>query len=239
MEVLMNKTKLISLSLVIALILMGTAFAWWTQSATISNKVNTGELDVKLVNIGGPGIYFTRPNGNPDSLGLDISDDYNARVLKYAFPNDYTLDVEINNMFPGSYVTYIYGVDNTGTVPVKIDNVELIPNAAETNLPTDKLNSLPIAFYFRLQKADGRILNEQSVDGTYANIESLIKTALANVVIVPGDRLLIGDVNVKDEFGQMQNGFIITIPEEWKNETQNCSLAFSLRFDYIQANAVK
>lgn len=235
----MNKTKLISLSLVIALVLMGTAFAWWMQSATISNKISTGELDISLVNLGNPAIYFTNPNGNPDSLGLDIYEDYNARVLKYDFPDKYTLDVEIGNMFPGSYITYIYGVDNTGTVPVIIDDVELLSNTAETNLPADKLNTLPIAFCFRLQKADGRILNEEVVDGTYANIAGLIKAALSDVVIVPGDRLLVGDVNVKDDFGQVQNGFVITIPENWENETQDCSLAFSLRFNYTQANKVK
>lgn len=232
----MNKTKLISLSLVIALILMGTAFAWWTQSTTISNQINTGELEVKLVNIGGPGIYFTHPNGNPDAQGLDIHEDYNAEVLNYDFSEDgYTLDVEINNLFPGSYVTYIYGVDNTGTVPVKVNNVEIIPNGS--TLPTERLNNLPIAFCFRLQKADGSLSSQHRVDGTYSNIAGLIENALANVVIVPGDRLVVGDVNDTDEFGQVQNGFIITIPEEWGNRTENCSVAFSLRFDYIQANA--
>ena len=105
----MKKTKLISLSLIICLVLMGTAFAWWTQSTTINNTVNTGNLDVKLVNIGGPGIYFTRPNGNPDSIGLDIRNHYNAKVANYTFTDNYSLDVSIEKLFPGSYVTYIYG----------------------------------------------------------------------------------------------------------------------------------
>ena len=234
----MNKTKLISLSLIIALVLMGTAFAWWTQSTTISNKITTGKLNVELVNIGGPGIYFTRPNGNPDVLGLDINKDYKAAVLKYAFPDKQTLDIEIANMFPGSYVTYIYGVDNTGTVPIKIDDVQIVPNADMTSLPSDKLNTLPIAFCFRLQKSNGDIVKEHRVDGTYATIADSIEAALKDVVIVEGDRLLVGNINDKDEFGQVQNGFIITIPEEWGNDTQNCSLAFSLKFNYTQANKI-
>lgn len=236
----MKKTKLISLSLIICLVLMGTAFAWWTQSTTIKNTVNTGNLDVKLINIGGPGIYFTRPNGNPDSIGLDINKHYNANVVHYNFTDNYSLDVSIEKLFPGSYVTYIYGVDNTGTVPVKVEDVKLVPNAnVEKALPAEKLSNLPITFCYRVLKQDNTIPFSGRVDGTYSDIAGKIKEALSNVVIVPGDRLVIGDLDDKDEFGQVQNGFIITIPEAWGNDTEDCTVSFSLQFDYTQANAYK
>lgn len=231
----MNKTKLISLSLVLCLVLMGAAFAWWTQSTVIQNTVNTGNLDIKLVDIGGPGIYFTNPNNNPDSIGLDIREHYKVRA-DYEFVGNYSLNVNVENLFPGSYITYIYGVDNTGTVPVKVNNVDLIAGD-QTTLSSDILKDLPIAFCYRVVKSDNTVSSEGVVDGTYSDIAQKIETALANVVIVPGDMLVIGDLDATDEYGQVQNGFMITIPEEWENETEGKAISFSLKFDYIQANA--
>jgi predicted ribosomally synthesized peptide with SipW-like signal peptide len=235
MEVIMNKIKLISLSLVVALVLMGTAFAWWEQSTTISNKVTTGELDVQLKNIGDPTIYFTNPKAA--NMGLDINKHYNAKVANYNFKDKYTLDVEINNVFPGSYVAYAYGVDNIGTVPIKIKDVKLITGEANT-LPTKLLDDLPISFCFRVQKKDNTMSPQYRVDGNYKNIEGLIKKALSTVILVPGDRLVINNLDKYDINGKFQSGLIITFPEEWKNDTENCTIAFSLKFDYIQANAI-
>lgn len=59
----MKKTKLITLSLVLVLVLMGTAFAWWTQTITITNKITTGNLDVIIKKTDkAPEILFTRNN---------------------------------------------------------------------------------------------------------------------------------------------------------------------------------
>ena len=124
-------------------------------------------------------------------------------------------------------------------MPVKVEDVKLVPNATENALPADKLNNLPIAFCYRVQKVDGTIASETRVDGTYSDIAGKIAQSLSNVVIVPGDRLVIGNLDDKDEFGQVQNGFIITIPEAWGNETEDCTISFSLQFDYTQANAYK
>lgn len=227
----MNKTKLITLSLVIALVLMGTAFAWWTQSTTISNKITTGDLDVEIKKIKDAEIFFTKNNKSILNL-LSIYDHYGAEVTKFQFPDKHTLDVEVQNMFPGSYTSYYFEVNNTGTVPIKISNVVLTDNG--TNLPVGKINDLPITFNFVLKSKVGNIplpTITTKVSGTYSNIAEKIKTALKDVVILPEDALLVGYIET-----DIENGFTITVPESWENDTENCTIAFSLNFDYTQAN---
>lgn len=231
----MNKTKLITLSLVIALVLMGTAFAWWTQSTTISNKITTGELDVELKEISDPVIRFTKNNKSILNL-LSIYDHYGAEVTKFDFPNQYTLDVVVENMFPGSYTSYYFEVNNTGTVPIKVSDVKLTDKGS--TLPADKLNNLPITFTYILKSEANNFplpTITNNIKGTYADIVGKIKNALKDVVILPEDALLFGHFGVEIET-DTENGFTITIPEAWENDTESCDINFSLEFEYTQAN---
>src|SRR5690554_3744451 len=42
----MRKYKFIALALVLAVMLMGAGYAYWTETLTISNTVTTGDMDV-------------------------------------------------------------------------------------------------------------------------------------------------------------------------------------------------
>lgn len=234
----MNKRKMIFISLVLVLILMGTAFAWWTQSTTIANTVNTGELEVKLEKFGDAGVYFSDPS-NPytDASGLNIKD-YGAKASYTVSDDQHSLTFNAENLFPGSYATYAYKVINSGTVPVKINDITLIPG--ETNLSQDLLDSIKIYFdYMVVREGQSDPVSEGIVEGKYDNIASLIKEKMGDIVLLPGDRIIVGDQDFTNTDSYF-NGFTVKIPQDWQaDEGENSTLSFSVVFDYIQANSIK
>ena len=229
----MNKTKLITLSLVLILVLMGTAFAWWTQSTIINNKITTSNLDVIIKKTNeAPKILFTR-NNLDNYNSLNIKKHYGAEVTKFEVPNNYTLNFEAKNMFPGSYVTYDFEIENTGIVPIKINDVKLIKNS-ETSISDEILNTLPITFIYRIKSKIGSYKISETVSGTYKDIAGKIKDAISVITLFEGDKITIGAIEREDV--EFFNELRIEIPEYWDYNTEDSIISFSLEFVYSQAN---
>ena len=227
----MNKTKIITLSLVLVLVLMGTAFAWWTQSTTISNQINTGSLKIELEktkdilgNEAKPKFYFS--NHNEITGILDdalIRSTYKAST-QFNFPTSDTVNFVATNMFPGSKVAYSFAVKNTGTVPVKIEDVELLGDGLDPKVLEDIIISFK--FVYKSGNIPLPIISPEPITGTYNEIAGLISETLKNVVLLPEDTIEL----------DVDNGFVIEIPEDWESETQDKTIDITLKFNYKQAN---
>lgn len=110
----MKKVKCIALILVLALGLIGGAYALWTDSLSIDATVETGVLDHTWWLAG----HF------PNLAQYNAGDSWHyGTVNPYIWGNYYPNDVlvlEMGNMYPGAEVVYYPRIENTGTIPSKI-----------------------------------------------------------------------------------------------------------------------
>lgn len=125
----MKKTKFLALALVVALVLTGTAFAWWGETLTMSQTVKTGELNVEFTNAytrGGDNTshqddYQAPLSGYPGWVGHEGQQWWNEIDVNY-LPTTIKADgdkvvAEVSNMYPGSRAQFEFVVGNTGTIP--------------------------------------------------------------------------------------------------------------------------
>lgn len=134
----MKKAKFVALSLVVASALSGIAYAAWTDTTSFNNTVNTGEFDISISDCvpAEKGIYYydsdAEVNGvndydgsvaNPDLEDVFGSTTGNAAITLTAFAKK--VDVEVTNLFPGTYAKSKVAIDNNGTVPAAIENVKI------------------------------------------------------------------------------------------------------------------
>lgn len=105
----MKKTKLIALTMVVALMMVGAGYAAWSDQLVVQGTVDTGRLDVQFVNI---------------SNDLEVDPDFhmNGRV-DYEDVGDELMNkavVTVNEVYPGSEFEVNLRVKNNSTMPVKL-----------------------------------------------------------------------------------------------------------------------
>lgn len=103
----MKKTRFIAMVLAVAVMLIGAGYAWWSETVTLNTDVTTGVLDMDIVSFEheeSQDVTVRSANGN---IGLD-EDDTDS------------LDVFIENLYPGAYGKAIIGIQNNSTMEVKI-----------------------------------------------------------------------------------------------------------------------
>lgn len=104
------KTKIIAITLVLSLMIMGVAYAAWGETVRTYGTIKTGELNVDI---------------NSDTHSLQ---GYGLTVT--SFTND-TVDYvrfEIGNMHPGASFETILEFENKGDIPVYVDLTKLTSN---------------------------------------------------------------------------------------------------------------
>ncbi len=114
----MKKIKLLSGVLVGALLCVGVGYAAWTQSFTVTNTVNTGELKVGIERATQPKLEAI------DSTGYEVRNisDVSAKWTSFK-EGDEKINLEIGNAFPGLRASYWINVKNYGTVPVRAEKI--------------------------------------------------------------------------------------------------------------------
>lgn len=100
----MKKTRLIALTLVVALMLMGAGYAFWQESMTINAAVETGELDFAFRKASFSGGEYVKGSAKVDK------------------EDDNILHLEFKNMHPSAYATVGFRMVNTGTIGLKVED---------------------------------------------------------------------------------------------------------------------
>lgn len=124
----LGKTGLLSLALVLALAVLGVAFAYWTENLHIQSDVKTGELDVKFV-----GAQSSDPMDTNDATlggnwtGFTIVPQGKHVGKTEVTHGDKITTITISNGYPGYLVWTQLDIKNTGSIPVTLTGFEFVP----------------------------------------------------------------------------------------------------------------
>ncbi len=101
----MKKSKLVIIVAIVALLVVGGAYAAWTSRTTVSVNASSGEMDVAIsaTSVGKVSDYVVFAKNN-----ITVSEDKKAAT------------VTIENLYPGAEANATITITNTGTIPVKL-----------------------------------------------------------------------------------------------------------------------
>ncbi len=108
---------LLTIAVVLALALMGVAYALWSETLSISGTVSTGAVDVAF------------QNATDDDDGIDPGYDKNVADCTVELgANGDSMTINITNGYPSYTCTVSYEFFNSGTIPVILNDIsESIP----------------------------------------------------------------------------------------------------------------
>lgn len=243
----MKRTKFIALALVVAIMLMGAGYAAWTDEFTSTNVIETGDLEVSFV--GGDSyvdIYLANQDnfsGSADSELLDgweriydDSDYYNVdlQVIPPDSEDPNAIDFSFTNLFPGVVATSHFTLENTGTVPVAIQDVEVTVTDKDGNAIGENqelYNALQVYTRFIIDKTSG---TDETYEGDWvslSNLQTELTSLLKGKVLQNGDNL-----TTLGEDGTKYMWF--SIPKDSLNgdEGENQNVKISVKFNFVQSN---
>lgn len=206
----MKKVVMIGMVLVLALGMLGAAYAAWTDQVVIKEVVNTGEVLVGIWDLGTddsgplpipgqPDTYTNDPDNNDPGLQDGILMRYDKNVAQALSLNDgepvihadgtvadsYVKSITevINNGYPSYAPTITIEIANLGTIPVIMDEVTF-----EVVNDPNGLGDFVILHKWQILKADGvTLINEGT--GNWADLDTYLEDA--NIQIEPGDGIIL------------------------------------------------
>lgn len=111
----MKKTTYLVLAVTVAVMLMGAGYAFWTDSVTIDNEVDTGKLEV---------VWDTQSwHHGPDYPADFDGDNVNSEGSPYLWANfkykddSKCAEFDLHNLYPGAWAKYKGKIENVGTIP--------------------------------------------------------------------------------------------------------------------------
>jgi len=139
----MRKIGLLALALVLALGALGVGYAAWTDTITVTGTVNTGSVDLAIVELSSTFVYKVPdlPKQNEtvivhQRVNMRPSDGFTWHVINdppipangilvasatATSPADDTITVTFDNAFPLETLTADFLVHYVGSIPVKVD----------------------------------------------------------------------------------------------------------------------
>lgn len=245
----MRKYKFIALAMLLAVMLMGAGYAYWTETLTISNTVTTGDMDVVFAPAHIAGDYDGKINLRDilDDLweAIDDGDYYNFNQAPYMTVsleplNDYKqLSFEITDMYPGTGGLLAFLIVNDGTVPVTLENITY-DNLNDSKGLRDELNYIihPLRAY-ELISNNGIlnalfnelfVVNHETIHcDTFDEFITKLNGLLSGVTLKPGECIKMGDVLFE------QGGYNIEMPAGITSDAlEEATFSFDLQLNYKQ-----
>lgn len=136
----MKKSKFLVFALALAIMLVGAGYAAWSETVTITNNVETGNLSVALAN-GTVAVYPT-----VSATAVDGLTNRTATATASTDGDKNTATVTVTNLYPGARAVVDIPIANDGTIPVKIGASGVANNNSNTNLTITQTAPATIAF---------------------------------------------------------------------------------------------
>ncbi len=209
-------------AIAIAIMLLGTGYAYWTETLTINNTVSTGYLDVKFI--------------DADAWDYDDSETFythrsNLVVAHKTIAADgKSISLTVDNLYPGAGASLDFLVENIGTVPAKIGTVtgtvtknQALADALDYYVDTVKLYSNGRSQSYEIDpiKAD-----------TVEELALKLQETLDDIILNPGDKLYL--------YRNLEYpGYDIVMPASITGDDfENEELIFNLDLNFTQVNGV-
>ncbi|QUH25267.1 hypothetical protein [Serpentinicella alkaliphila] len=237
----MKKTKFIAMALVVAVMMMGAGYAFWTDQLTITSTVSTGEFRVDFTGQGmfgkerykaNPNAYASWRDGHYMGKADNVQDPGTFIVNKV---DDKSLEVKISNMYPGTMVKIAAKAQNNGTIPAVVNNVEI-----ENINVNDKLAKvLEFSGKAKILRNNGSV---ESIDVPNSrlggadgktSLEDALNSALKGIRLEPGESVEFSTA------GGGSHALTIELPVSVKNEddVENAIANFKIIINWEQHNA--
>ncbi|KJS82644.1 MAG: hypothetical protein JM58_14300 [Peptococcaceae bacterium BICA1-8] len=244
----MKKVKVLAITMVMALMVMGMGYAYWSDDTQLVATVDAGEFDVQfLENLVGETIF---------EVEWDLANTFSGQQVAHDEANftitteDITLDandkatVTFDNLYPGAKGNLYYKVANFGTIPAEIEALTVAASA--NGAPADFSDH----FYAGLEySVDGvNYTNVSGAVGTMVQVDTLSADILAHAALF-GVQLDAHDysVNVATRAEANENPLYFRIPFELKDdlggvdqigaeEFENGSILLTVNTTYRQWN---
>lgn len=219
----MKKYKFITLAMVLAVMLMGAGYAYWTETLTISSTVTTGELDVQFVPLAlldgsSTGDYDNKRPFNKDYMDVSLT----------PADNNHKLICNFTDIYPGAGGYIKFRVENKGTVPAKLTSL-VADNIVDPANLKDEFNyvvhSLRI-YTPALGWLIGIPIDAPMYADTLQDLVAKLEAKLATYTLEPG-----GLIEINGE----GSGYDVQLPSNvTNNDFESQTLKFDLMFTFTQ-----
>lgn len=230
----MKKTRILAMTLILAMVLVGAGYAAWTDTVIVNNAVTTGDLKVEFVN------DCKYPNASVfDNTVLP------PFYLKAGITHGAkTTTVNIEKMYPGSTALYEAKAVNLGTIPAKFDNVKVTFDGVTSQLMKDNL----MAYGQITQWRPGHLLPVRIALFTNVplkNLESVLNSKLSGMELKVGDYFTFDVTDEsKAELAEALPGYspdvnnciFFHLPLSVDNTLESQTAKFDITFNFKQFN---
>ena len=203
----MKKSKLIIIVAIVALLVVGGAYAAWTSRTTVSVNASSGEMDVAIsaTSVGKVSEYVVFAKNN-----IVVSEDQKAAT------------VSIANLYPGAEANATITITNTGTIPVKLsgctqERISAVDTKTNKALSATDAGMLIVKYNATAVTKTGQV---KASDSSTAATATLFSTA--NMVIEAGATVTF----------DMQ----IMLDKNAADSTENALYTFKFTPMFVQAN---
>lgn len=234
----MKKFKFLTLILYFVLMTTGVGYAYFSDSLTINNTVATGDMSVRFTSGEIEGLKFPEFKCSEYVLNshINIGNDDNL------FTDDNVATVKFSNMYPGSWVAFRLKAINSGTIPIKISDV----NFGEFSGDVELLEYLTFEGGIGIDADGDHIIDKHiSIKGKLKDIKFMFNDifkadSIRNTQINPGGGIYfyipeeeapdLDKDNISDRF------IVIRLKKNAPNSTQNKIFNFKLSINFKQFN---
>lgn len=217
----MKKPKIVGVALVMAVMLMGSGYAYWQQKLTVSSTVSTGELNV----------VFERSSADDFANKPHAADYVDVGLTNSNYGHNLTFSLQ--KLYPGSGGWIDFKIKNTGSVPAKLSGIKAA-NVSDTAVQLgNKLEyRIDKVLYWHQILGNWEFVTMPWPQGalvanSVADLATQLQERLGDTVLEPGGFL---------EIVSTETGYNISMPAGITDlGLQGKDLSFDLALTYTQA----
>ena len=184
----MKKSRLIIIVAIVALLVVGGAYAAWTSRTTVSVNASSGEMDVAIsaTSVGKVSEYVVFAKNN-----ITVSEDQKAAT------------VSISNLYPGAEANATITITNTGTIPVKLsgctqERISAVDTKTNNALSATDAGMLIVKYNATAVTKTGQVKASDSSSATTATLFSNANMVIEAGQTVTFDMQIMLDKNAAD-----------------------------------------
>jgi len=230
----MKRSKLLALTLVVALMLVGAGYAAWTDRINVTSVIETGEFKVSL---GSPWSWlYVTDQGTERFVNAEQD---NAYIVGRKDPTitDNSVEFNFKNLYPGTRAWTQWYATNIGSINAIVDdiNVDIESTGGEVIENNMIVNGI---IQKRVNKDTSTAVTLGSIapNTTLSGLEDELNRILKGVELKPNEVLFFGDKVVEgDEAAASYISFIIPTTltgDDGENET----VEIKITMDFVQYN---